>query len=397
MVAAEAAACGSPPLVARHSGLAEIAQGLRGGLPGGASGACLVRARGRRDLAAKLDAILSLPRSEWARLSAAARSAAVERWSWEHDCRSDTFAAWARPRSSVRKSRSALAREAFDAGKDLTVAVEEEFASSIPEPRPGQPLRGLPGGRAGDRARGASRRRADRLRGRGAHGALRDFADAAAVMVERRRQLLELAGRLDVALCGTGTHPWSPWQEQRIIDTPHYRRNDEVLRYVVWRNNTFGLHVHVGIKGADRAVLVTNALRGFLPELLAYSGSSPFVEACTRTCIPPAPRSSRGCSRAAESPTPSATGPSTRSTSAFSTTQVDHRAHAALVERPAAPRVPDRRAADLRRPAGARRVAGARSVDVRAHGADRARLDEGEPLPNHPHRLIEENFWRAIR
>ena len=47
---------------------------------------------------------------------------------------------------------------------------------------------------------------------------------------------------------------------QRIIDTPHYRRNDEILRYVVWRNNTFGLHVHVGIRGADRAVAVCDAL-----------------------------------------------------------------------------------------------------------------------------------------
>ena len=76
----------------------------------------------------------------------------------------------------------------------------------------------------------------------------------------------------------TGTHPWSPWQEQRIIDTPHYRRNDELLRYVVWRNNTFGLHVHVGIRGADRAVAVCNGLRNYLPELLALSASSPFVE-----------------------------------------------------------------------------------------------------------------------
>ena len=76
----------------------------------------------------------------------------------------------------------------------------------------------------------------------------------------------------------TGTHPWSRWQDQRIIDTPHYRRNDELLRYVVWRNNTFGLHVHVGIRGGDRAIAVCNAMRSFLPELLALSVSSPFVE-----------------------------------------------------------------------------------------------------------------------
>ena len=109
-------------------------------------------------------------------------------------------------------------------------------------------------------------------------GRCETFAEAAAKMVERRAQLHELAQSLGVALACTGTHPWSRWQDQRIIDTPHYRRNDEILRYVVWRNNTFGLHVHVGIRGADRAVAVCNLLRNFLPELLALSASSPFVE-----------------------------------------------------------------------------------------------------------------------
>ena len=66
-----------------------------------------------------------------------------------------------------------------------------------------------------------------------------------------------------------------PWQEQRIIDTPHYRRNNEILQYVVWRNNS--VHVHVAIKGADRVVQVTDGLRAYLPELLALSASSPFV------------------------------------------------------------------------------------------------------------------------
>src|SRR5204862_2094942 len=104
-----------------------------------------------------------------------------------------------------------------------------------------------------------------------------DFASAAEKMGERRAQLFALADRLDVALGATATHPWSSWKDQRIIDTPHYRRNDEILRYVVWRNNSFGIHVHVGIRGLDRVIAVNNALRNYLPELLALSGSSPFV------------------------------------------------------------------------------------------------------------------------
>jgi carboxylate-amine ligase len=97
-------------------------------------------------------------------------------------------------------------------------------------------------------------------------------------MGERREQLAGLADRFGLLLGSTGTHPWSSWKDQRIIDTPHYRRNDELLRYVVWRNNTFGLHVHIGIRGADRAIRVHDALRLWLPHLLALSASSPFVE-----------------------------------------------------------------------------------------------------------------------
>jgi len=104
------------------------------------------------------------------------------------------------------------------------------------------------------------------------------FPDAMERIGERRQQLRALTDGLGIGLSAVGTHPWSPWQEQRIIDTPHYRRNDELLRYVVWRNNTFGLHVHVGVNGADRAIGVCSGLRSFLPEMLALSASSPFVE-----------------------------------------------------------------------------------------------------------------------
>src|ERR671932_737660 len=105
-----------------------------------------------------------------------------------------------------------------------------------------------------------------------------DFADAIGRQREGRLRLFRLAAEHDVALAATGTHPWSPWQEQRIIDTEHYRRVEEGLKYVAWRNNTFSVHVHVGIRGADRAVAVCDRLRPILPELLAISANSPFVD-----------------------------------------------------------------------------------------------------------------------
>ena len=105
-----------------------------------------------------------------------------------------------------------------------------------------------------------------------------DFAAAIAQQRDRRRRLFALADEHHVALGATGTHPWSDYREQHIIETDHYRRVEEGLKYVAWRNNTFSMHVHVGIQGADRAVLVCDRLRPVLPLLLAISANSPFLD-----------------------------------------------------------------------------------------------------------------------
>src|SRR5262245_33671749 len=173
----------------------------------------------------------------------------------------------------------ATARAAFEGGTDFTVAVEEEFALLDAE------TLGLVNRFEEVQSAAAGTEFEPHLVGEliASEAEIRtgkcgSFAEAATTMVERRLQLQGITRELGLALGATGTHPWSRWQDQRIIDTPHYRRNDELLRYVVWRNNTFGLHVHVGIRGGDRAIAVHNALRRFLPELLALSASSPFVE-----------------------------------------------------------------------------------------------------------------------
>jgi glycosyltransferase involved in cell wall biosynthesis len=84
MVAAEAAACGSPPLVARHSGLATVAERLEAEYPERHRGLASFAPGDVEDLRSKLAAILALAPAEWEKLSAAARRAAVDRWSWEH-------------------------------------------------------------------------------------------------------------------------------------------------------------------------------------------------------------------------------------------------------------------------------------------------------------------------
>src|SRR4029078_11997336 len=93
-----------------------------------------------------------------------------------------------------------------------------------------------------------------------------------------RARLFSLAAGHGVALGSTGTHPLSDYQDQHVIDTDHYHRVEDVLKYVAWRNNTFSVHVHVGVQGADRAVKVCDRLRPILPTLLAISANSPFVD-----------------------------------------------------------------------------------------------------------------------
>jgi carboxylate-amine ligase len=105
-----------------------------------------------------------------------------------------------------------------------------------------------------------------------------DVHDALERQRDRRTRLFALADAQGVALGATGTHPWADYREQPIIDTEHYRRVEEGLKYVAWRNNTFSLHVHLGVRDIDRAVRACDRLRPVLPLLLAISANSPYLD-----------------------------------------------------------------------------------------------------------------------
>ncbi len=174
----------------------------------------------------------------------------------------------------------AAARETFEASTDGTVGIEEEFALLDPATHELVPRFEL--------LRDAAR--ADPVLAESIAGELisseieirsgrgEDAEDARARQADRRQRLFTLAAAHGVALGSTGTHPLSDYREQHIIDTDHYHRVEDGLKYVAWRNNTFSLHVHVGVQGADRAVLVCDRLRPVLPMLLAISANSPYVD-----------------------------------------------------------------------------------------------------------------------
>ncbi len=104
------------------------------------------------------------------------------------------------------------------------------------------------------------------------------FAEAAERQRARRMRLFGVADELGLALAAMGTHPWANYLDQHIIDTDHYRRLAGDLRWVAQRNNTWSLHVHVGVHGPDRAVAVSDRMRELLPPLLALSANSPFLD-----------------------------------------------------------------------------------------------------------------------
>jgi glutamate---cysteine ligase / carboxylate-amine ligase len=171
-------------------------------------------------------------------------------------------------------------REVFESSEDFTVGIEEEFAILDPETRSlVQRFEELQDAAQDDEVlveAVAGELISSEIEIRSRKGAT--FAEAAASQRENRARLFRLAADHGLLLAATGTHPWSPWQEQRIIDTEHYRRLKAELGYVARRNNAFSLHVHVGIRGADRVVAVCDRLRAVLPELLAISANSPFLD-----------------------------------------------------------------------------------------------------------------------
>jgi glutamate---cysteine ligase / carboxylate-amine ligase len=292
------------------------------------------------------------------------------------------------------------ARATFDAATDFTVGLEEEFAVLDPVSRELVPrFEQLRDAAASDPRLAESisgELIASEIEIRSGRG--EDLAAAHASQQDLRQRLFALAADQGLELGSTGTHPFSDYRKQQIIQTEHYRRVEEGLKYVAWRNNTFSLHVHVGVRGVDRAVLVCDRLRPVLPSLLAISANSPFLDgvdsglasARTQTFTKSFPR----CG------IPDAFGDwatfadyidflvSTRSIVEYTQVWWSIRPHLAFG-------TVEVRICDAQMTAGESDALAALAVACVAQAA--RDVDEGVPQVDLPHRLIEENMWRALR
>jgi carboxylate-amine ligase len=95
-------------------------------------------------------------------------------------------------------------------------------------------------------------------------------------LLEVRTALVEYARSMGYGIAVAGLHPAAKWQRLEHVEKPRYATQLDRIQYPQHRNTTAGLHVHVGVDGAEKAVWIANELRWYLPVILALSVNSPY-------------------------------------------------------------------------------------------------------------------------
>jgi carboxylate-amine ligase len=93
-----------------------------------------------------------------------------------------------------------------------------------------------------------------------------------------RDTLLAAGDRLNVGVCGGGTHAFQQWSERRIFSKPRFREVSQLYGYLAKQFTVFGQHVHIGCRSGDEAMYLLHALNRYVPHFIALSGSSPFLQ-----------------------------------------------------------------------------------------------------------------------
>jgi len=105
---------------------------------------------------------------------------------------------------------------------------------------------------------------------------IEDPSGAEEKLLAVRDALIDHAETHGFRIAAAGLHPTANWRELEHADKPRYKSQLDRIQYPQHRNTTAGLHVHVGVDDADKAVWVANELRWHLPMVLALSANSPF-------------------------------------------------------------------------------------------------------------------------
>jgi carboxylate-amine ligase len=101
-------------------------------------------------------------------------------------------------------------------------------------------------------------------------------AEAKADLAGTLAEVVAAADARGLGVMCAGSHPFTPWESQQISPKERYAQLVERMQWVVRRMQIFGVHVHVGVRSAEKVIPVVNALTGYVPHFLALSASSPY-------------------------------------------------------------------------------------------------------------------------
>ena len=95
---------------------------------------------------------------------------------------------------------------------------------------------------------------------------------------EIRDALVDAGDRLNVGVCGGGTHPFQQWHERKIFSKPRFKEVSVLYGYLAKQFTIFGQHIHVGCESGDDAMFLLHSLNRYVPHFVALAASSPFVQ-----------------------------------------------------------------------------------------------------------------------
>lgn len=104
-------------------------------------------------------------------------------------------------------------------------------------------------------------------------------------------QILNIAKKVNIGVCGGGVHPFQKWKEQKIFRSERFLDISDQYGYLAKQFTVFGQHIHIGCESGDDALYLCHAFAYYIPHFIALSASSPFNQSvdtsfdCSRLSI----------------------------------------------------------------------------------------------------------------
>ncbi|MCR4525038.1 glutamate--cysteine ligase [Kocuria rhizophila] len=107
-------------------------------------------------------------------------------------------------------------------------------------------------------------------------GVCQNVPEALEHLSQTQDRIREVTDPRGLEIFAAGTHPFSDWADQPVVDAERYYKVLDRAQYWGRQMVIFGLHVHVGVDHRDKALPVLDGLMNYYPHLLALSANSPY-------------------------------------------------------------------------------------------------------------------------